>query len=650
MKKAIFPLLLAGLMASCANEDLGNAGQNLSGDAVEAQLYGYLTVSMVAPGGYMTKANDDDQNYKYGTEDENYVRKIRFFFFDESGNPAQVRKNPTDDSKFYSFYDWDPTDNDNDYTPGDDVTTKPSDDQYTGETIESMLTTTIAISGPALDAEQTPVMPAQVLAVVNPNSTVLELVNPSLATVQAAVGADAEATVASPLTTIVDDFQTDLMGKGDFVMSNSVFRTGTSDAYAVNDAQSIDPEKHIQAKLEDSQKNPLVIYVERVLARLDLSVGIADSKKKTTDDGTIYDVEFEFNPVDPNYEDNELKPSVSEPTKIYAKLLGWTITSTPKESRLVKQIQTGWDDFNANQPWNATDFHRSFWAVNHDKLDDANSIKDNYRWNSYNDISGINNNTRADECFDMTKESAYMQENANPLASAATGANPSYPTKVLLAAQLVDGNGKPVTITQWGQQYYTIEGLKNLVAHMLNLYTGEGEDKEKVKPSDLDFMTSSYYKAKDRQPIGFSGGYISYFTLRKEKLSESEQGTLPSDKTWYHLDENDPTGEKYDEIEDVDKYLEDVLGYALVWNNGYTYYYFDVRHLGTDDKNMGYYGVVRNHIYDSTITTLKGLGTPVWDPKENIYPEHPDISGNLITAQIKVLMWRVVSQNYELVW
>ena len=87
------------------------------------------------------------------------------------------------------------------------------------------------------------------------------------------------------------------------------------------------------------------------------------------------------------------------------------------------------------------------------------------------------------------------------------------------------------------------------------------------------------------------------------------------------------------------------LGSAKVWKDGYTYYYFDIKHLGNK------IGVVRNHIYDANITKLTGLGTPVYNPDEIIYPEKPiDDEETFIAAQINILSWRIVKNDVELDW
>lgn len=61
-------------------------------------------------------------------------------------------------------------------------------------------------------------------------------------------------------------------------------------------------------------------------------------------------------------------------------------------------------------------------------------------------------------------------------------------------------------------------------------------------------------------------------------------------------------------------------------------------------------GVVRNHVYDTKVTKIAGLGTPVYDPGLVIYPEKPSPNDHYIAAEIKILSWRLVSNDYELDW
>lgn len=89
---------------------------------------------------------------------------------------------------------------------------------------------------------------------------------------------------------------------------------------------------------------------------------------------------------------------------------------------------------------------------------------------------------------------------------------------------------------------------------------------------------------------------------------------------------------------------KDIVDRALVWNSGMTYYYKEIMHLN------GHNGVVRNHIYGVNVQKIAGLGTPVYNPDEIIYPETPEENDHYIAAQINILSWRLVNEDYELVW
>ena len=110
---------------------------------------------------------------------------------------------------------------------------------------------------------------------------------------------------------------------------------------------------------------------------------------------------------------------------------------------------------------------------------------------------------------------------------------------------------------------------------------------------------------------------------------------------------------------EVNSRLATNCGHAKLWQDGYTYYYMDIRHLGSiesaadsenDVASKGAYGIVRNHIYALNITSLSGLGTPVYRPEEVIYPEKPTNEETYIGAEVKILTWRIVNQGVSFAW
>lgn len=81
---------------------------------------------------------------------------------------------------------------------------------------------------------------------------------------------------------------------------------------------------------------------------------------------------------------------------------------------------------------------------------------------------------------------------------------------------------------------------------------------------------------------------------------------------------------------------------AEIRKDGMAYYHTGVEHLGTAK------GIVRNHFYQIDVNTIKGFGTPVYDPDSKFIPDDPKDVKTYIAATIKVLSWRVVKQTVDL--
>ena len=610
MKKLLFLPALALLVSACSNENFDGPGDNNS-VADDNVARSFLTVSLVSPRSVGGRA--DDAVYEEGTADENNIEKIRFFFFDQAGNPSKVWKQaaPTNTgSDYLSYIDWYPTDAD--YV-------SPIPDQNVGP-VEKVVNATLGINMPA-DAQ----LPQLVLAIVNPTGEVDQEYtdNPTL----------------SDITGYVADYYTGLINKN-FVMSNSVYAQGGNEV----NATPINTEENFKDTPEEAAKHPLLIYVERVLARVDLSIGLDNAEEITEQQGDT-EVKYYIYPA------SESSYTVDGESKnIYVKFLGWNVVSTPNQSRLIKSINPSWpnDLFEDGNPWNADNYYRSFWAIN----PPANDFQ--YLYGSFNGpVNTPDDNYQpaltypmpvpADQVTQNQKGyvTAYVQENANPYSDEVddsdeeNGSNPTSPSKVILAAQLVDINGNPISLVYWANRYYTTVGVLNAVANTLNLYSLDGDTYTKITPEDLQIVDAETIYGnempKDVAP------YYAYV-----QLTEAAE-----EKDWYNGNSSSAT--EYDDVEAVNEYIVNRVNYLYVWKTGYSYYYFNIRHLGSLG-HTGYEGVVRNHIYRCNITSLAGLGTPVYDPDEVIYPTVPPYDDNVISAQVRVLQWRVVSQNYDITW
>ena len=621
--KRLFLLPLLGLMvAGCAKEPaIENGGEQTP--AVPANSY--LTISLVSsqPAGTRVAADGiyeggNDGSYVDGSAEENAVEHVRFFFFDAVGGAADVWKNSAS-GNYNSYLDWYPSAADNGGSAHE-------------ETVEKILTATLGLS--FADDEQ----PASVMAVINPTAEILALGNASLKNLQ----------------DVVKDFKTGLHGEKDgeyFVMSNSVY---------VENENKQEPEKAVVYTTalvddnfcptpEDAKNNPITIYVERVLARVDFAI-----KMQASDVGTNV-----FKITKPNGEDYVVSDETTEgKMDIYVKLLGWNITTTTNQSRLVKEIYPSWTStllFGESTllRWNTADYFRSFWALNPNPETATGFDYLNGNFGQVGDVEVSDSDYPANGNQIPAAGSwgtVYVQENASKYAARTAGTEltgPADSTKVIIAAQLVNEDNQPLKLAMWGYKYYTLDQLKKVFANRLSLYFEETVDgKEvltKIKPEHIDFMTwAQLQKASETTGVTSESttedaDYYVYPVLSKAGM----------EKTWNKGNQkgtNTALG-----IVAANSLMRDELNHAMVWNNGWTYYFFDIRHLG-EEESVGYVGIVRNHLYATTVTSLKGLGTPVYDPDQTIIPKKTEYDESIVSASVKILSWRVVSNNYEIEW
>lgn len=549
--RTLFMSMVAGLaFVGCSNEEDMTSGNN-----GEPQ---YLTVSVNATS-TLTRANSLQGEYEEGVGNENAVSKVRFYFFDADGNAAQVKGESGG-----TYYD---------------VTDDISGDDQDMDNVEKILTATLVIQTPDPNKDK---VPASIVAVVNPKE--------DLGKVES----------ISKLNEVIADHS----NITSFIMSNSVYANGTTKMEAVNVAG------HLYTTPDAAKADPVIIHVERVLAKARLTVGLTANTNgvyKTSDDGSQ------------KFGDEE----------IYVKFLGWNVTATAQTSRLMKEINHSWpSDLFGSTLWNTADYYRSFWAVNPSEM--------SYNYGAFN--TG-DNAANAITNFDPgTKESpktnyTYLQENASD--DKTKGTDPEKPSQVIIAAQLVKADGNtPIEFAEYAGEKTTIDGLIAKYATASGLWKDneDGNGKIEIEVSDIELKTATEINAANQNT---PGRYKVYAQLTTDAAK----------KKWYASDSSDAEAVNANDI------LKG-LGGAKVWKNGNTYYYFDIQHLNgasTEDVK-GKKGVVRNHIYAATINNLAGLGTPVYDPDEIIYPEHPEDDETFIAAQIRILSWRVVNQGINLEW
>ncbi|MBQ5855111.1 MAG: Mfa1 fimbrilin C-terminal domain-containing protein, partial [Alistipes sp.] len=86
---------------------------------------------------------------------------------------------------------------------------------------------------------------------------------------------------------------------------------------------------------------------------------------------------------------------------------------------------------------------------------------------------------------------------------------------------------------------------------------------------------------------------------------------------------------------------------AVLYTEGYTFYYVDIKHLGAKGKDAEF-GIVRNHAYNITINSIKGYGSPVYEGTQFVdYPTTPE-QNTYVSAKISILSWRLVNQVVDI--
>ena len=566
-RNLLFMSVLASLfLAGCSQEEIAPNGEDNGNGEVNTS---YMTVNLMSSDVKGTRAAS---GYEDGSDVENKVTAVRFYFFTANGAIAPVKLL---NGSYVNYYDW-----------KSDI--NQSEDKDTDDT-ESVLAATIVISTPDGDK-----LPQGIAAVINPptidETPLLSSASMSLSELKAKVAdfADSELTKEG----------------GYFVMFNSVYGKDKAEVCAVP-VES----KNLQKTPDLAKNNPVTIYVERSVAKVKVALG-TDVASASSDKLALKDKEGK-----------DLKVGGEQ---VYLKLGGWSLTAETTEGRLVKAIDpVGW----TSDWWNGTGAyaHRSFWAINSQNAANKYPI-------SYNGITTLFTGAK------YTNENALDYDASSPINR----------TKVIVKGQLCKADGSNFTI------------VRHLGAHFADTYSDTPTDNlPALKANILSQLTANgynYYSGDEMSRTGLSASDLQIVIATQETEENSKNNcyvyaqltTEAASKTWYTS--SDKTVTTTVSAAEINSNLKNknVVDWALVWKDGMTYYYYEIIHHGTGENATK--GVVRNHIYDTKITKIAGFGTPVYDPEKVIYPEKPDENDHYIAAEINILSWRIVSNEYALEW
>lgn len=583
----LYSLAYAGalMLGACSSsDDLKDGGAT----ANEGKSYIAVNIKSVGTAGAGTRAEDYTQGggtYEDGTENEGAISAVRFFFFNSDGSPYIMKNTEVN------------------YKELENTSVTGADHLYT---IEGKTAAMLVIEG------ETKTAPAYMIAVVNPG-TLTKL--------------EPKAYRESQLRDEFTDNQfvkiaTDGTGKySNFVMSNSV--------YAENGARvcASSVSGHVEANSDAATKNPVDIYVERVVAKATTNVNTDKGWEQITSSGADngkYKIKVGKINIDAEHEKD-----------VYAVVQGWGLADENGTAELEKQIDVSSNNWTSTtlgiDPWTTPDYHRCFWSasVPFTPSSGSNPIK-NHAFSAFTTPFGTTPlytcpNTLSYEEFKASNN--YEKPYENTL------------TKVLVAAKLVyyddDNNSHSADICKYrGIQILGADNvLKQVAKDHSEYWTVDPTNPSKhvlLAPTDLEYTRTNLTGSET------------------DKLKSYEVRPVLKAGVKVYKKKSDGSGSF--ETTDSNNELNALLAQSPVQvrKEGMTYYYTPIRHLAQNKTEMGYYGVVRNHSYRITINTISGFGTPVYNPDEVIDPVIPKDTETYLAARINVLSWRVVPSSVDL--
>lgn len=590
-------------MAACTKTENGTEGKGT--DDITTQ---YLAVRISNVKSPATRAGEE---FEYGTEKEQAITNVRFYFFNQDGTPFRLSNNANHNWLEKTAADLAPIDG------------KTHQDGTPDGNVEETTSAVLLIQG------NTGASPYALIAVINPATMTADGTNPLL---------DGSGVAKDLSLSQLRDAS--LQGRSfndngtSFVMTNSVYdNNGTSSCSALTAGK-------IKTNSQDALANPVEIYVERVNAKVVAQLSGA---------GTGIPTEGKWGTI--NYDGGE-KPAylvgTMHDTPVYAVVEDWGLADENGLATIEKNIgeKADWDawvlgDFIGIDPWTSADYRRCYWEISVPfSASVTGNQKVNHSWNQYT--------------TSLTNNASYMYTLPNTHKTTAgyadcdKNAEPSEFTKLLVKTVLVYNSGSeaaptwtPASISSYEHvDYLSMDDLKAVIAAEYGKYytASVGTDGSTVyaqlTKDNISFSTSAQpgntmSELKDYQVVPcLADNTIRYYT-------KGVDGSFTAVSTDAAADAAAINSEMDDNVADVR-------------NGGMAYYYTCIRHLAETPDKLGYLGVVRNLVYNVTINSIKGFGTPVYDPEKVIVPVVPSSDATYLAAKINVLSWRVVNQTADL--
>ena len=416
------------------------------------------------------------------------------------------------------------------------------------------------------------------------------------------------------LAELKEQIAKDYVTNSKFIMTNSTYNNG--DAASLYFATKIEDKNFLKEKPTEEElttTNAVQVYVERLASKITLSSSLANNNEILL--GT-YDV---------NGVDQEIK----------IKILGWGINALNKTSYVEKRVPAFTTDLGFT--WDAASLFRSYWACspNYDGGEYPASFADGKTSNNELETAVKESSTLKYVSWNSLAKNLgeydYCLENTNTKNELESGNFKAKVTHVLLKAQTVAGTD----LISYDGRLYTLDKFMARVLGQLNLSA------YKVTASE----SNTTYTKIDVGDLRVVNTYDGTVTVG---LTDAAKGA-----TW-----SSTTGTTTPlTAEALATQIANVEIKADYYKEGMMYYCIPVEHLRggkfTVNDNLSVsvneadYGVVRNHYYKINITSIKNLGTAVYNPDEEIVP-NMEPQTYFVGAQVNILSWKVVNQSVEL--
>ena len=411
---------------------------------------------------------------------------------------------------------------------------------------------------------------------------------------------------------------------GKFTMTNSVYVDGKNVVNATPISAS-----SVKETKEEALKSPVQIYVEREVAKVNMK---AKEGLNKTAEGKIY---FET----PNAE------YVLDGVKVSARIVvdGWAANAFNTTSYLVKNVPASWIATSPFANWYEEAAKRTFWAQDpnysgsedyifgRDPKDEPGTYK-NVQYLSWNEATA-NNVDSYNYMYENTADKASAKVNGGELANVPT---------ILIAAHVETAQtGAKWTrkdIYKFGGLFYTNTSLKNYAAEQIlkgklhwEYTTAEGLKIASVLPDQVN----ATFVANVADNSGSVKAEVAAVTAPAEgaKLMKEDNSVIES-ADWAKTVEDMLNGENGFNIAKKE---------LVCYKDGMCYYQVPIKHYQTTDDVA--YGTVRNHIYELTLSKIAKIGNPVFDEDEKLVLIPGEEKNYYVSAELKILKWRVVTQD-----